>query len=136
MSHFIPEDDYEVTIKYNNANTIYISEGPADYAQYPTVILVNGNSASASEIMASVLQEYGLAEIIGTQSYGKGTVQELFYYYDGSSLKYTVAHWLTPNGVDINGVGITPDIIVEDDPETIEDEQLEEALDTVEEMMD
>lgn len=136
MSHFITEDYYEVIIHYNNSNTIYLSEGPAELAEYPTVILMNKNSASASEIMAAALQEYGLATIVGTQSFGKGTVQELYYYYDGSSLKYTVAHWLTPSGTDINGIGVTPDIIIEDDTETDDDEQLEKAVDTIEKMID
>ncbi|EKD64161.1 MAG: hypothetical protein ACD_51C00060G0003 [uncultured bacterium] len=136
MSNFIKENDYEVIIHYNNSNTIYLSEGPADLAQYPTVILTNEHSASASEILAATMQEYGLAEIVGTQSYGKGTVQEIFYYYDGSSIKYTVAHWLTPNRVDVNGIGVTPDVFVEDDTETEDDEQLEEAIDTLEEMLD
>lgn len=77
------------------------------------VILLNGGSASASEILAGALQEHGIATIVGTQSFGKGSVQELINITDGTSLKVTVARWLTPNGNSISKNGLTPDIEVE-----------------------
>lgn len=93
---------------------------------YEVVILINGGSASASEILAGALQDHGLAKIIGTTSFGKGSVQQLAQYFDDSLFKYTIARWLTPNGTDISKKGITPDKTVEN-PGT-EDKQLEEAL--------
>ncbi len=105
--------------------------GNGRLAEIPTVVLVNGGSASASEIVAGALQDYGLATIIGTQTFGKGSVQDYTEFDDGSGIKITIAEWLTPNQRSINGVGINPDIIIE---RTIEeyhadkDPQLEAAI--------
>lgn len=96
------------------------------------VVLVDGGSASASEILAGALQEHDAATVIGSQTFGKGSVQELIPLDDGSSLKVTIARWLTPNGVSISNGGLTPDIVVERTPEDREadkDPQLEAALD-------
>ncbi len=95
---------------------------------FETVVLINKGSASASEIMAGALQDYGIAKIIGEISFGKGTIQQLQEFDDGSLFKYTIAKWLTPNARDINGIGITPDKIVEQKNGTTIDEQLEAAL--------
>ena len=95
-----------------------------------TVVLVNGTTASASEITAGALQDYGKATILGEQTYGKGVVQTLLDLYDGSLLKVTTAHWYTPNGNTIDGVGITPDKEVErsyDDINKSRDPQLDTA---------
>ncbi|KKT20326.1 MAG: hypothetical protein UW03_C0006G0061 [Candidatus Peregrinibacteria bacterium GW2011_GWA2_43_8] len=136
MSHFITDDGEIMIIKTNYDETTYYSEGPADLNGLPLIILVNGNSASASEIMAAVLQEYDQATIIGTQSYGKGSAQDVVTYYDGSSLKITIAHWLTPGGQDLNGIGVTPDIEIEDAVTSDDDEQLEKAVEELKEMME
>lgn len=102
----------------------------------PMAVLVNGNSASASEIYAGAIQDYGIGTIIGTQTYGKGVVQQIFDLGDGTSVKLTIAEYYTPNGRNIDGEGITPDVEVEyeadeSDPEA--DNQLEEAVDVLKE---
>src|SRR5690606_14657973 len=90
-----------------------LARGRARLADYPTIVLVNGGSASASEIVAGALKDYGKATIVGEQTFGKGSVQELVSFEDGSSLKVTVAEWLTPEGININKEGIAPDTVVE-----------------------
>jgi len=95
------------------------------------VILVNGGSASASEILAGALSEHGVATLVGTKTYGKGSVQELINVTDDTALKVTVARWLTPNGVSISEKGIIPDVEVEVTKENIaagEDPQLQKAI--------
>jgi len=94
-------------------------------------ILVNGGSASASEILAGALQEHGKAILVGTQTFGKGSVQELVKITDKASLKITVARWLTPNGISISEGGLTPDVEIEVKREDIEagrDPQMEKAI--------
>lgn len=100
----------------------------------PLVVLVNGNSASASEIYAGAIQDYGTGKILGTQSYGKGVVQQIFDLKDDTSVKLTIAEYYTPKGRSINKKGITPDKVVEfkrDDRSPAADNQLDEALNYV-----
>lgn len=95
------------------------------------VVLINGGSASASEILAGALQENGRATIVGTQSYGKGSVQELIPLTDDTSIKITVAKWLTPNGTSISHGGITPDVVIKLDEEAFKkgiDTQINKAI--------
>lgn len=100
-------------------------------AGIPTVVLVNGNSASASEIVAGALQDYKAATIMGEQSYGKGTVQKVLSLSNDAILKVTVARWYTPNGKNITSQGITPDKEVKltsDDSNAGRDPQMDAAL--------
>ena len=96
-------------------------------------VLVNGNSASASEIFAGAIKDYGVGTLIGTQTFGKGIVQSLFPLSDGSAIKITVSRYYTPAGNNIHGVGITPDIILERDMESEEDNQLQKAMEVLSE---
>lgn len=95
------------------------------------VIIMNNGSASASEILAGALREHGIATLVGTKTFGKGSVQELVKVTPETSLKVTVARWLTPNGISISDGGLTPDIEVKLTPEDIEkkrDPQMERAI--------
>ncbi len=78
----------------------------------PIAVLINGNSASASEVLVGALKDYGKAEVIGEKSYGKGIVQAVYPFYDGSGMSMTIAKYYSPNGVCIHGVGIEPDVAV------------------------
>ena len=105
--------------------------------EYPIAILVNGNSASASEILAGVIKESYGGFVVGTKTYGKGTIQQVKKLSDGSMIKYTVENWLTPDGNWIDGVGIEPTDYVELSEEYINnpiednDNQLKKALELV-----
>lgn len=92
------------------------------------VVLVNNGSASASEILAGAMKDNKRAQIVGDITFGKGTVQESLTLEGTGGLHVTVARWLTPNGTWVNGTGLTPDIEIEDNPETSEDEQLQKAI--------
>lgn len=94
----------------------------------PLYILVNHSSASASEILAGALQDYGRAKLIGEKTYGKGSVQDIIPLYGSSALRLTIAEWLTPKDRAINKKGIEPDIAVEDKIEGAKDQVLEKAL--------
>ena len=82
----------------------------------PLFVLINGNSASASEITAGALQDYGRGVLVGEKSFGKGSVQTIQSLSDGSAVKFTIAHYLTPKSRAINGIGLTPDVVVVMDP--------------------
>lgn len=105
----------------------HVSELP----RIPLVVLVNGGSASASEIFAGAIADARRGKIVGEQTFGKGTVQDALDFTGGSGLHITVAKWLTPKGRSINGTGITPDVIIEfgaQDREAGRDPQMEKAL--------
>ena len=107
------------------------SSGKAILKDMKTIILVNSSSASASEIVAGALQDYGKATIVGEKTYGKGVVQNLYDLSGGTVLKVTTAEWYTPNDRSINGEGITPDIEVlrsYEDINAMRDPQLDKAL--------
>lgn len=95
-----------------NKRNEYFSNGRARLKNFPTIVLVNGGSASASEIVAGALRDYKKATLVGEQTYGKGSVQTLQTLSDGSALKITIAKWLTPAGDFINEKGIAPEVEV------------------------
>ncbi len=117
------------SVHYGNTTTSAAS-GKAILKDMETIVLVNGSTASASEIVAGALQDYGKATIVGEKTYGKGVVQNLFDLSGGTTLKVTTAAWYTPNDRSINGEGITPDIEVErsyEDINAMRDPQLDKA---------
>ena len=97
----------------------------------PISVLINGNSASASEIVSGCLQDYGKAKLVGTTSFGKGIVQYVLPLGDGSAIKLTSAKYYTPNGRNIHGTGIDPDVEVELNSDSETDTQLEKAQEIV-----
>ena len=98
--------------------------------EIPLVVLIDKGSASSSEILAGALRDHQRAELAGTQSFGKGTIQESEDINEGMAMHITTAKWLTPNGTWVNDEGgLTPDFEIEDDLETEDkDEQLEKAI--------
>ncbi len=107
----LPEGNIVYTIDKEGNRTDYNSD--KESVNVPLVLLVNGNSASASEILAGAVQDSGTGELVGTQTFGKGLVQNIYTLPDGSALKITIQKYYTPNGVCIQGTGITPDYVVE-----------------------
>ena len=116
---------------------------PSDenYLGIPMVILINQNSASASEILAGAVKDHGAGSLVGETTFGKGLVQSIFRLSDNSAIKVTVSRYFTPNGSSINGVGITPDYVVELDEEKVhqiasleleDDAQLLKAIEVME----
>lgn len=131
-SHFIPKGKLVVSTKYTTfEDEKLVSEGYADYQNIPMVVLVDWLTASAWEIIALALQEQIGAQLIGTQTFGKWSIQTMDEFDDGASLKYTVGKRYTPNGENINTTWATPDVIVEFDADkylsTMYDTQLEKA---------
>ena len=113
--------------KYGNQD-VYESDGKNEL-DVPLVVLVDKNSASASEILAGAIKDYKIGTLIGTTTFGKGIVQQLFNLKDGSAVKLTVSHYYTPNGNDIHKKGIEPDMVVEFDGEAYKEDQSDNQLD-------
>jgi carboxyl-terminal processing protease len=103
--------------------------------QHPTVVLINRDTASAAEILASALRDHHLATIVGTRSFGKGTFQEVIHLAAGGALDLTVGEYFTANGTSLAGKGIKPDVRALDDPQTPRDEGLRRALAVLAEKM-
>ena len=101
----------------------------------PISVLVNGNSASAAEILAGALQDYDAGTLVGTTTYGKGIVQSVLPLSDGSAVKLTSAEYFTPNGRNIHGIGIDPDVEVEYNKESEKDNQLESGIQVIQEQL-
>jgi carboxyl-terminal processing protease len=111
--------------RVRNQNSRFMANGGGQYRHYPLIVLINAGSASGSEIVAGALQDLQKATIIGTKSYGKGSVQTIFPLQDGSGLRLTTAHYFTPSGRSIDHVGIIPDIELSNEGK--EDRQLQMA---------
>ncbi|MCH5210326.1 MAG: S41 family peptidase [Oscillospiraceae bacterium] len=137
----LPEGTITYTETKKGERKYYNSD--AECINIPMVVLINGNSASASEVLTGALKDYEKAVIVGTTSYGKGIVQDVYPFYDGSGISLTVAKYYTPNGVCIHDIGIEPDITVELSEEYREsyaseiahenDAQLQKALEIIKE---
>lgn len=125
--------------KYGNREEI--NSDAENYFDKPLALLVNGNSASASEIFAGAIKDYGIGTLVGTQTYGKGIVQKIYPLSDGTAVKLTVSKYYTPNGNNIHGIGITPDEEVELDEAVAnelsipdeQDNQLQKAIEVLSE---
>jgi len=131
LGHWIKNDVAVVEKYYTGQTQEYRSSGKGDLKNLKTVILINPGSASASEIVAGALGDYGMARLVGKKSFGKGSVQEYEELTGGSAVKITIAEWLTPKGRSINENGIDPDFDVEltdEDYNNDKDPQLDKAL--------
>lgn len=135
-SHFIPKWKLVVSAKYTTfEDEKMVSEWYADYQDLPMVILVDGLTASAGEIIALALREDIGAQLVGTQTFGKWSIQTMDEFPDGASLKYTVGKRYTPNGENIDTTWATPDVVVDFDADQYTskniDNQLEKAKETL-----
>lgn len=125
--------------KYGNREE-YTSDGEHEL-ELPLVVLVDMNSASAAEIMAGAIKDYGIGTLVGTTTFGKGIVQQIMSFRDGSAVKLTISAYYTPNGNNIHGIGIEPDVLCEFDGEAYygsedhPDNQLEKAKEVLEELI-
>lgn len=131
LSHFVEVDKPVVLIRNQDQKTERLAYKTSPFFTGEIVVLVNDTSASASEIVAGALQDYKKAKIIGTKTFGKGSVQEVHPFSDQSMIRLTIAEWLTPLGKSIDRTGIDPDQLVELDYEAFkdgQDNQLEAAL--------
>lgn len=111
--NFLDQGTIVTTKEKDGSETVEKSN--ADFDDIPLTIIQNENSASASEILAGALKDRGRAKVVGTQSFGKGVVQKIFNLQNGAGAKITISEYFTPNGTQINKVGVTPDIEVEAD---------------------
>jgi carboxyl-terminal processing protease len=129
----VPAGRIEIYAKYRNGNLEPYWSPPENVIPKvfsgKIVVLINENSASASELVAISLKEQLEAKIIGRKSFGKGTIQTVFPLPDGSALRLTTGHYLSPvSGEDIDGKGVIPDIEITDNPDTPQDEVIIKAI--------
>lgn len=136
LDRMLPEGLIVYTEDKNGKRTEEVKSTAAESFDKPLVVMINGNSASASEVFAGAIQDYEIGTILGTTSFGKGIVQSVIPLSDGSGVKVTVSKYYTPKGRNIHEIGIEPDVVVElkDDLKTkitidkSEDNQLQEAI--------
>lgn len=130
-SLFVDKGEVVVTESFENrrADSVELSKGyNAVDKDDEIIVLIDGGSASASEILAGALRDYDIATLVGENSYGKGSVQELIPITKDTALKLTIARWILPSGSQISEEGIEPDVLIERDSDTEADEILDEAL--------
>ncbi len=131
LDYMLPDGLLVYTAGRNGVGEKYYSDDGHE-VNVPTVLLVNGNSASCSEIFAGAYKDFGRAQLIGTQTFGKGIVQFVIPLGDGSAVKVTTQHYYTPNGFDLHGTGIAPDVEIKaEEGDTLNgehDAQLEKAM--------
>ncbi|MBQ6437966.1 S41 family peptidase [bacterium] len=121
-------DGVVVREKGKTSDDAYTASGNGRLTSVPVVVLVNGGSASSSEIVAGALRDHKRAQLVGETTFGKGTVQERLPLVNDAGLNVTIGQWMLPSGQWINEDGISPDVEVKNDPDTPEDEILERAL--------
>jgi carboxyl-terminal processing protease len=125
---FVKKDSVIVIEDRGETKNNFKTDRTGKFGNLKVVILVNGGSASASEILAGALSEINGYKLVGEKTFGKGTIQEPLQLEKGSSLHITTAKWLTPKGTWVHEKGIEPDVTMVDNEETEEDEQLQEAI--------
>lgn len=136
----LPEGMIVYTEDKNGRREEYESDGSREL-ELPLVVLVDMNSASAAEIMAGAIKDYGIGTLVGTTTFGKGIVQQIMPFRDGSAVKLTISAYYTPSGKNIHGTGIEPDVVCEFDGEAYyasedhPDNQLEKAKEVLREKM-
>lgn len=133
-NHILPKGIVVYTEDRDGNRKEYDCDGK-DELDVPLVVLVNGNSASASEILAGAIKDYKKGTILGTTTFGKGIVQKIFSLSDGSALKLTISHYYTPSGTDIHGVGIVPDEELELDVEAYLEDGTDNQMDRAKEIL-
>ncbi len=134
LDELLPEGTLVYTKDQNGKKTIVAESDEDTKWEKPIAVLVNEYSASASELFTGALQDYDAATVVGTTTFGKGVMQQMFEFKDGTGIKLTIAKYFTPKGQDVNHKGITPDIKVEDTRQSVEDTndaQLNKALEVV-----
>ena len=127
-SLFVPQGPIVSTHGRTQNDRTYNATGDVIQPRKPVVVLINGDSASASEIVTGALEQAGVATVVGTRSFGKGTFQEVIPLDNGGALDLTVGEYLTRDGTSINGTGIKPQVKAKDNPSTKQDEGLQRAL--------
>jgi carboxyl-terminal processing protease len=143
LDYMLPEGTIVYTEDKDGKGDTYTSDAEQSF-DLPLVVLINGNSASASEIFAGAIKDYGTGTLVGTTTFGKGIVQRIYSLGDKTAVKLTVSRYYTPSGVCIHGVGIDPDVEVELDEELRtavsvsldEDNQFQRALREVKSLME
>ena len=136
----LPKGMIVYTEDKNGKRSEYTCDG-TKALEVPLVVLVDTNSASASEIMAGAIKDYGIGTLVGTTTFGKGIVQQIIPFRDGSAVKITISAYYTPKGNNIHGIGIEPDVVCEFDGEAYygnedhPDNQLEKGKEVLKELM-
>ena len=130
LSRLVEKDKLLVYTKDKEGNKEEFKSDSTKTVDIPIVLLVNGNTASASEIMTGCLKDYGKATVVGKKTYGKGIVQSIMPLPDGSAVKFTIANYYTPNGINIHKKGIEPDVEVKISDEQWKKAQTDEKADT------